>query len=276
MPIIGIVSSEGRAPGAPTMGTATDGGTGTTASVAFTAPTWPGKGSGAVTYTATSSPGGFTGTATSSPVTVSGLSSGTAYTFSVKATTSYGVTGQSSAASNSVTPAVPTAYTSIATGALSSSSGSFTFSSIPSTYTDLQIRWALISSTSSPVYLQYNGDTTAANYAGHGIMGNGSTASSFGSTAEGGVYVAGLVGAGITSSTYPGVGIVDISDYANTSKNKTAKSIFGIDANASSTNQTIELDSGLWLSTSAINQIKVLWAGSVTGTIALYGIKAAA
>ena len=272
MPILGIVSSEGRAPGAPTIGTATTGSA--SATVAYTVPTWKGKGSGTVTYTATSSPGGFTGTG-ASPITVSGLTNGTAYTFTVKATTSYGITGPSSAASNSVTPVVPTAYTSIATGVLSSSGGGFTFSSIPSTYTDLQIRWALISSTSSPVYLQYNGDTTAANYAGHGIMGNGSTASSFGSTAEDGVYVAGLVGAGITSSTYPGVGIVDISDYTNTSKNKTAKSIFGIDANASSTNQTIELDSGLWLSTSAINQIKVLWAGSVTGTIALYGIKAA-
>ena len=260
-------------PQAPTIGTVTDGGTGTTVSIPYTAGAT--GGSAITNYQFISSPATTTQTSTSNPYTFTGLTAGTAYTFTVQAINAQG-TSAASSASNSVTPVVPTAYTSIATGVLSSSSGSFTFSSIPSTYTDLQIRWALISSTSSPVYLQYNGDTTAANYAGHGIMGNGSTASSFGSTAEGGVYVAGLVGAGITSSTYPGVGIVDISDYTNTSKNKTAKSIFGIDANASSTNQTIELDSGLWLSTSAINQIKVLWAGSVTGTIALYGIKAAA
>lgn len=123
-----IAGAGGLAPTAPTIGTATDGGTGSTVSVAFTASSYLGKGGGSVTYTATSSPGGFTATGASSPITVTGLSSGTAYTFTVKATTSYGVTGPSSAASNSVTPAFPvTAYEFF-------SSGTWTPNSYPATY----------------------------------------------------------------------------------------------------------------------------------------------
>ena len=114
MPIIGVLAAGGLAPLAPTIGTAT-GGT-ASASITFTAPTWVGKGSGTVTYTATSSPSGITGTSTSSPVTVSGLTNGTAYTFTITATTSYGVTGPASAASNSVTPAAPLAFREIYTG----------------------------------------------------------------------------------------------------------------------------------------------------------------
>ena len=100
MPIIGNASSGGKKPGTPTIGTATAGDASVT--VAYTAPSYTGKG-GAVTYTATSSPGSLTGTG-SSPITVSGLSNGTAYTFTVKATTSYGVSSDNSSASNSVTP----------------------------------------------------------------------------------------------------------------------------------------------------------------------------
>lgn len=96
-------ASGGKRPGAPTIGTATAGNA--SATVAYTAPSYLGKG-GTVTYTATSSPGGLTGTG-ASPITVSGLTNGTAYTFTVTATTSYGVTSAASAASNSVTPTVP-------------------------------------------------------------------------------------------------------------------------------------------------------------------------
>jgi hypothetical protein len=91
-------------PQAPTIGTATDGGTGTTVSVAFTAGA---TGGSAITgYTVTSSPGSITGTGASSPITVSGLTAGTAYTFTVTATNANG-TSTASSASNSVTPAIP-------------------------------------------------------------------------------------------------------------------------------------------------------------------------
>ena len=91
-----------KVPNAPTIGTATGGNT--QASVAFTAPADTG-GSVITSYTVTSSPSGFTGTGASSPIVVTGLANGTAYTFTVVATNIYGA-GPSSAASNSVTPAL--------------------------------------------------------------------------------------------------------------------------------------------------------------------------
>lgn len=92
-------------PGAPTIGTAAVA-SATAATITFTAPSSNG-GSAITGYTVTSSPGGITGTGASSPITVSGLTTNTAYTFTVTATNAVG-TGPASAASNSVTPAVPT------------------------------------------------------------------------------------------------------------------------------------------------------------------------
>jgi len=89
-------------PGAPTIGTATVA-SGTSVSVAFTAPACAGVPATITGYTATSTPGCITGTAASSPITVSGLTTGTAYTFKVKAQNATGF-GACSAASNSVTP----------------------------------------------------------------------------------------------------------------------------------------------------------------------------
>ena len=96
-----ILANQQSLPSVPTIGTATDGGTGTTVNVAFTAGGIPGS-----SYTALSTPGSITATGTSSPITVSGLTAGTAYTFQVRATNNAGNSAYS-AASNSVTPAVP-------------------------------------------------------------------------------------------------------------------------------------------------------------------------
>jgi len=93
-----------RAPGAPTIGSATAV-TSTTATVSFTAPANDG-GAVIISYTATSSPGGITGTlsqAGSGTITVSGLTTGQAYTFTVTATNAGG-TSIPSSASNSITP----------------------------------------------------------------------------------------------------------------------------------------------------------------------------
>lgn len=124
MSIISIISSSGKsAPGAPTIGTATDVGSGRAfnngrADVTFTAPAYNGR-SAITGYTVTSSPGGFTGTGSASPITVTGLQSNTAYTFTVTATNAIG-TSAASAASNSITattvPQAPTIGTATATG----------------------------------------------------------------------------------------------------------------------------------------------------------------
>jgi hypothetical protein len=102
-------------PKTPTIGTATNVGTGRAfnngaATVTFTAdPTYA-----ANSFTVTSTPGSYTGTGASSPITVTGLQSDTAYTFKVTATNTYGTSGES-VASNSITattvPATPAAPT---------------------------------------------------------------------------------------------------------------------------------------------------------------------
>ena len=104
------------APKTPTIGTATNVGTGRAynngaATITFTAdPTYA-----ADSFTVTSTPGSYTGTGASSPITVTGLQSDTSYTFTVTATNTYG-TSDASAASNSITsttvpdkPGTPTA-----------------------------------------------------------------------------------------------------------------------------------------------------------------------
>lgn len=125
MSMLSVISGSGKsAPGAPTIGTATNVGTGRAynngaATVTFTAPVYNGR-SAITSYTVTSSPGGFTGTGASSPITVTGLQSATAYTFTVTATNAVG-TSSASSASNSITATtVPQAPT---IGTASSSSG---------------------------------------------------------------------------------------------------------------------------------------------------------
>ena len=87
-------------PGAPTVGTATEGNAQVT--VTFTAPASNG-GSAITGYTVTSNPGNITGSGSASPITVTGLTNGTAYTFTVIATNANGNSLPSSA-SNSVRP----------------------------------------------------------------------------------------------------------------------------------------------------------------------------
>jgi hypothetical protein len=67
---------------------------------------------------------------------------------------------------------------------------------------------------------------------------------------------------------------MDILDYANTSKNKTIRMLSGNDRNGSG---DIILISGLWASTSAINQIDLRLESAANfaqySQFALYGIK---
>jgi hypothetical protein len=253
-------------PQAPTIGTATDAGTGTSATVTYTAGA---TGGAAVSvYTATSSPGSLTGTG-ASPITVSGLTTGTAYTFTVTATNANG-TSTASAASNSVTPASPSSYESIAT-VTSTATASISFTSIPSTFKNLQIRSAITQSATSPIRMRFNSDS-GSNYAFHYLDG-----SSAGIVSAGGfssfnrIVMAASPG---INNTYPTNIIIDIVDYQSTSKYKTVRILLGYDTN-NTAGGVVELCSALWMSTSAISSITIEGDGSgtITGLTSLYGIK---
>jgi len=170
---------------------------------------------------------------------------------------------------------VPPSFESIATATGTGSSGTITFSSIPSTYKHLQIRIhgkdteALYSRVG--LIVRANGDTTS-NYAYHAIRGDGSTAAASGSSSATSIQTADGMAGGSEANVY-GAAIIDIHDYASTAKNKTFRIFIGVDNNGSG---HLRLNSGLWMSTSAITSISLLTNNQfwTTGSVfSLYGIK---
>ena len=166
-------------------------------------------------------------------------------------------------------------YESIASATGTGSSGTITFSSIPSTYKHLQIR-LLARSTQTGVsnisaLIQCNGDT-GSNYARHTLLGNGASAVANATSSSSLMTLFRITAADATANTM-GVGIVNIQDYESTTKYKTLRSISGQDENGVG---SIRLQSGLWQSTSAINSLSIyLSTDSFTTStvVALYGIK---
>jgi len=158
---------------------------------------------------------------------------------------------------------------------------SISFTNIPNTYTHLQIRGIARDSRASTwvdtLWMYCNADTTGSNYYGHLLVGNGSTATA---AADAGVNSFGvpiaLTGAtNVTTSFAPFV--IDILDYASTNKNKTIRSLHGLDDN---TNGTMRFRSGLWMNSSTAISSLTFQGGDVGvffqqySSFALYGIKA--
>lgn len=170
-------------------------------------------------------------------------------------------------------PAAATAYESIATVTVGSGgSSSITFSSIPSTYTHLQIRYmAVAASGTTEILMKINSDT-GANYARHDLYGSGTTAGASASAPSSSPYIQGYISS--VEPTNPCVGVVTILDYANTNKYKTTRILTGVDKNGSG---GIELNSLLWMNTSAITTLDIYGTGTFgqNSSIALYGIKGA-
>jgi hypothetical protein len=166
-------------------------------------------------------------------------------------------------------------FESIATAIGTGSSDTVTFTSIPSTYQHLQLRFNTLSSAGAlgSLRLTVNSDT-GTNYSYHYLEGNGATVAASGS-ATSNPYVSGIP----RNTSYPTVGIIDIHDYASTSKYKTIRVFAGVNANNTTNNdQSVILASNLWQSTSAINSIAVRLSGgnlTTSSTISLYGIKGA-
>jgi len=177
------------------------------------------------------------------------------------------------------------AYDSIATTTLSSAASTITFSSIPSTYTHLQVRFIGRSVTTNGTYdsllMRFNSDT-GTNYSEHAILGNGSAVYADVNNGVGYIVVDPITSSGAIASNF-GAGCIDIIDYANTNKFKTIKHNSGFDNNATGATAFQygynTFGSGNWRSTSAISTI-TFNTGSASNfaqytSFALYGIKGA-
>ena len=157
-------------------------------------------------------------------------------------------------------------YEPVATYTVPSAASSYTFSSIPSTYTDLILVVDGSLSGGSVIKIQLNGDT-ATNYSYTYFYGSGSTTGSGRVSSE----AFGTIGYSSTSAERF-TAIAHFMNYSNTTTYKTI-----IDRDNSTSTQTVATVN-LWRSTAAINSIKVfpnttnLTAGT---TLTLYGNKAA-
>lgn len=159
-------------------------------------------------------------------------------------------------------------YEAIATYTIGTAQSSYTFTSIPSTFTDIILVTSIQATSSGQgLYLQFNGDT-GSNYSYTYFRGNGSTTTSGGATNSDLCLLS-------TISEPPTTGfanyIAQLQNYAG-STYKTSL----VRANAAGAGLAAIVN--LWRSTSAINQVKIFTSvGNLnTGsTFTLYGIRSA-
>jgi len=151
------------------------------------------------------------------------------------------------------------------------------FTSIPGTYQHLQLRWitrTARANVTDSIYVQFNNDTTAANYvAYHFLSGDGSSTSAGFDNTVARAYL-GNATAGTAGANIFAVGVTDILDYSSTSKNKVLRTLSGNDRNGSG---AVQLFSSMRISLSAITSIKIVAENANFAqhtTAALYGVKA--
>jgi hypothetical protein len=162
-----------------------------------------------------------------------------------------------------------TTYDLIASQTLGSAAASITFSSIPSTYTDLRIVFSGTGATVLNLKVRFNGDS-ASNYSQTNLQGLGTGTQSTSPTNQTEITAS---GATALSTTIPGLEIFDIFSYAS-STYKTTLLNCNQDKNGSG---TVEATVALWRSTAAITSVALFVNTTMNiGTTAqLYGIRAA-
>ena len=163
-------------------------------------------------------------------------------------------------------------YDPIATTTISgSSTNTYTFSSIPSTYTDLVLAFANFQGTTNYSFaLRFNGDS-GSNYSYTVLEGNGTSASSGTSTSTTGYYNGAVIGFPDSKSS----GMFSIMNYSNSTTYKTILGRYNYRGTGLS---GMGISVGTWRNTSAINSVTFFLAsGNFTAgsSATLYGIKAA-
>lgn len=159
-------------------------------------------------------------------------------------------------------------YSTIATQTLGSASQSLTFSSIPSTYTDLRL--VIRSSMGGEIVAARFNSDSGSNYSCTNMYGTGSSLAQNRRSA----FTEARLGIENFNTNSSGIVIVDFMNYANTSMFKTyiSKSDYP--------SQETNIRTGLWKSTAAINTILISsfnasWPYAAGSTFTLYGITAA-
>jgi hypothetical protein len=172
------------------------------------------------------------------------------------------------------TTAAANTYVPIATTTLASTASGVTFSTLGS-YTDLVIVVTGYNTTSpsdAPI-IRFNGDT-ATNYSDTELYGNGTTAGS--GRMSNNTYITTQRSGGFSNvSTQPGMVIINVMNYGNSTTYKTVLVRSGI---ASATYPSTEAIVGMWRNTAAITSVSVTFASTlfaIGSTFSLYGIKGA-
>jgi hypothetical protein len=175
---------------------------------------------------------------------------------------------------------MPETYEPIATTTLGSSASTISFTSIPSTYTDLVVVVYANASASNHLYARWGNGSydSGTNYSNTGMYAR-STTNDYGSDRNSNFAFARLnpftYGVPNATSTF-GTTLVSLQNYSNSTTFKVALTrVSGVGA---SDYAGTEAGIILWRSTAAINQIQFsLPSGNFnTGTtITIYGIKAA-
>ena len=167
-------------------------------------------------------------------------------------------------------------YALINSTTLATSATTVTFTSIPSTYTDLRIVTAARSDAGDRVssyYFDLNNLTTGI-YSRTFLTGDGSTASSGRATSQGLGRIGTITGSVSTSGIFP-VNTMDIFDYSNSTTFKTVLTRTNLEQ------PTAGFEVGVYVNTvqttNAITSVKFYCVGNfVAGsTFKLYGIEAA-
>lgn len=165
------------------------------------------------------------------------------------------------------------AFELISTQVLTSSASSVTFSSIPQSFKHLQIR-AVTNVPSAEnfltnLYIRFNG-VTSNSYAHHTLLGDGSSVGPDVTTSAPFITIRnGTTGA----ANIFGAAIVEILDYASTSKNTTTRTLAGCHTISE---RLIGLNSGLFNSTNAVTSVtltQITESYAAGSRFSLYGIR---
>jgi hypothetical protein len=173
--------------------------------------------------------------------------------------------GVLSAAGAGGEPVFVDAFEHIATGTGTGSNTTIEFTSIPTDYKHLQVRWAgKNTSTSNPLNIRINNISTNS-YARHYLRGVSTSPTSDDEINSSDISL--TVGLG-TSLPFV-MGVMDILDPFSTTKNTTIKAFYGSSA-------SIYLSSGFLNNTTAVSSLQLFVQGNafaIGSRFSLYGIK---